>query len=461
MIQTTERRVSDFLNKEVRDFARYVVETRSCPSITDGLRAGARKIIYAALKGELSKKHKIKLLSLTGEVLKLQYHHGDTSLHNTIIQLASPHVSKFHGLEIIGQIGNIRQTNVDVAARYLSVKQSDHISLYEYDHELWNIKIDDGEEIEPVCFFPIIPTLLMYRTSSPGFGFSYKCFSYTFDSIIDNVIKSLMTGSCTDKLDTLIPDVAGITPRNFIYNTQKEMWYNVGEYTLQLNNDILIITDLPYNVQFEAYEDHLHDLIDQGIIRSFSNLSSGDKINYKIQFPYGYLKRIYANKNRFYTLFRLYTRVPKDILNVISENNSIVQYDDPYELIDSFVRRRLKIYDDRKTRTIKIIGEEINKLEDIIKFITLIVEEKITINKREISAIKKDLDGYNLPHHLLKTHIEKLTKDEIEKLQQKIQDLRNQLHYIKTTPVQTIYFNELISLKEKYSHIQTTPSPIP
>ena len=68
-----KRRVSNYLNNVVKDFALYTIRTRAMPSIMDGLRVGARKIMWATLTGDLSKKQKVKMPSLTGDVMKLHY----------------------------------------------------------------------------------------------------------------------------------------------------------------------------------------------------------------------------------------------------------------------------------------------------------------------------------------------------------------------------------------------------
>ena len=54
MADITNRSVSSFLNNEVKEFARYVLETRCCPKLSDGLRTGARKAIASADDDEKS-----------------------------------------------------------------------------------------------------------------------------------------------------------------------------------------------------------------------------------------------------------------------------------------------------------------------------------------------------------------------------------------------------------------------
>lgn len=450
------RRVKDFLNNEVKDFAKYVIETRSCPNIMDGMRVGARKCIWAALTGDLKSKSKVKMMSLIGDVMKLHYNHGDSSLMNTIVSLSSDYVFRYKPFEVIGQIGSLRETKCDTAPRYLTIKKSEYIDLFTTDKELLEIQEDEGEKIEPKYFLPLVPVVLLYRTNSPGYGFSFRSFAYTLDSVIDNCIHALNDESCQDEEFRLIPDIEGINPDNLIFNANKNCWYNVGCYKIDEQQNTLTVTDLPYDIQLSKYEEHLQTLVEKGIISKVVNLSIDGNIKYIIHFPYGRLRVIYnENKWKFFQTFKLFSKVSKDTLNCMDiDGRTILRFDSAYELIDLFVKRRLKFISARKTRTIRILKEQIQELSEKILFIQLVNDGKIVINKRPIADIKKDLDKYKLPYEVLKLRIERLTKEEIEKYNQEIVELKDYLDYIERTDEKTMYLNDLIELKSKFCEIK-------
>jgi DNA topoisomerase II len=455
-VSINKKRIKLFLDNEVKDYARYVIETRAMPSIMDGLRVGARKIIWATINGDLGKTSKVKMPSLIGDTMKNQYQHGDASLVNTIFQLGSKHIFKYHPLNVIGQIGTLRVPKSDTAARYLNVKKNDSIMLFKYDLELIKLLVDDGVVVEPKFFLPIIPIQLMYRTNSPGYGFSYRCFSYEFDSIIDNCIMSITKGSCYNDIDEiqLIPTVEGIKKENMIYNANKNVWYNVGEYQLNFDNDTVVITDLPYNITSEFYEEHLHNLVEKGYILKFINLSMDGKLKYIIQFAHGRLKLFNNEPWKLFGNLKLYSKIIKDTLNSIDiDSKTILFFETTYQLIDCFVRKRLIFYNDRKVKTIQYLKEKITTIDNKIKFINLVVNDKLIINKRPIIDIKKDLDIYLLPYDVLKINIDKLTQDEIIKMNNEKSDLLNQLDYIEKTSIQEMYVRDLIDLKETLSTI--------
>ena len=63
--------IPKFFNNEYMDFSKYVISTRACPSLIDGFKTGARKIMHAAFNGALKSGKAVKLLNLTGDTLKM------------------------------------------------------------------------------------------------------------------------------------------------------------------------------------------------------------------------------------------------------------------------------------------------------------------------------------------------------------------------------------------------------
>jgi DNA gyrase/topoisomerase IV subunit A len=81
--KTSDMFVEEFLDTFIKEYGIYVIQTRALPNIMDGLRVGARKIIYASNK-HLKPGNPVKMTSLIGRVFDLAFHHGDASLQSTI-----------------------------------------------------------------------------------------------------------------------------------------------------------------------------------------------------------------------------------------------------------------------------------------------------------------------------------------------------------------------------------------
>ncbi len=75
---------------------------RSIPCLFDGLKDCQRKILCTVLK-KLTKE--TKLIIFSGTVISYSnYHHGETSLYNTIINMAQTHqnTNNIHYIEPVG-----------------------------------------------------------------------------------------------------------------------------------------------------------------------------------------------------------------------------------------------------------------------------------------------------------------------------------------------------------------------
>jgi DNA topoisomerase-2 len=457
--EVVDKNVRSFLGNELLSYSKYVIETRTMPSIMDGLRIGARKITWAAMTGDLKSASKVKMMSLIGDTFKLEYHHGDSSLLNTVIQLGSTHLNRFAPLEIIGQIGSLRNPECKTAPRYMHVRKSPFMEILRTDMELLEIKVEEGIKTEPRFFLPVIPMTLVWRTSSPGFGFGFRVFSYSFDNIIDNCITSILEGKCDtpDNMSLMKPQVEEIKDHNMIYNQSRDSWYNVGESNIE--GDMLIVTDLPYDVSFQSYEEHLNTLVDENYIESFQDLSSDNKIRYIIKFSQGRLKVLERDKWSFYKKMLLYVKVTRDTLNCLdSDGKTILHFDNPYQLIDAFVKRRIVYYSMRKDKTIKHLENMIDNTRHTIKFIKLVNDGSIVISRRKVEDIKVDLDKYSLPHELLDINVSKLSLDGITTLETLVSTSIEKLEYIQGTPVKEMYISDLIDIKKKYSGIEVFES---
>ena len=87
--------IANFFAGPYYDYAIYVLEQRAIPSIIDGLKPGARKIINAAFKTLPNTKVETKFLDLVGSTMSIsKYHHGDSSIEGTIVTLGQHFVIK-------------------------------------------------------------------------------------------------------------------------------------------------------------------------------------------------------------------------------------------------------------------------------------------------------------------------------------------------------------------------------
>lgn len=441
--------IPTFFSNEYIDFSKYVISTRACPSLIDGFKVGARKIMHAAFNGAVKSGKAVKLLNLSGDTMKLSlYPHGDASLNSTIITMSQDFNDNLNPLVIEGQYGSLR-SQVASSPRYLYVKLSKYANLiYKTDIELVDYIFDEGEYLEPKYYLPIIPTVLTNRNIGMAPGYKFSTMSYNPIHIIDSC-SNILKGKPAKSPE---PYIRGIKEHNWEYRvseTGEGAWYNKGEWSFDFAKDKMIITDLPYDIEFDEFEKLLNKYCEKGNLKDWFNYSEGDNIKYELIFDKGTLRKEAKNESTLINRFKLIKKVPENQLYVMDENNKVKYFETPLDLIKYFTEFRLKIYDDRKTRLLFVLNKKLKDNIDMCKFIDLIIKGKLIINNRPKIDIKKDMIKYELPDSLINTPISKLTKEEYEALLKENESIKKEIEYISNTTIKDMYLDDLKKLRKE------------
>lgn len=448
------KNITDFFNSDYIDFTKYVISTRACPSLIDGFKVGARKIMHAAFNGSIKNGATVKLLNLSGDTLKCSlYAHGDSSLNSTIITLAQDFNDNLNPLTIEGQYGSLRSPEAS-SPRYLYIKLNKYANLiYKTDIECVNYVFDEGEYLEPNHYLPIIPTVITSRGIGMAPGFRFSTMSYNPIDIIDKCICNIKG---TKYKNLIRPYVRGIKTYNwkFVEDEIKgeSYWVNYGEWSYNKSRDIMIISDLPYDMTFDDFEKLLNKYKESEYIKDWKDFSTNGNINYSIQFEPGRLKKEIgqeATDTHLPNKFKLIKRVPADNLWVLDENGKVKHFCSVNELTEYFTTFRLGKYNDRKSRLVDVLTKKLNENTDLCKFIKLVIENKLKINNRPRADIKADLAKHNLPDSMLSVAISKLTKEEYEALLKENESIRKELDYIKNTTIEEMYLKDLKDLRKQ------------
>jgi len=452
IINIDVRNIPEFLNTDYKDYVFYVLQNRALPDIRDGLKTGARKILHAAFNGGLKNGAAKKLLNLSGDTMNISlYPHGDSSLNGTIITLSQDFNFNFNPLYIDGQNGTLRNPKGISAPRYLYVKLSEFADLFKTDYELLNFIFDEGQYVEPEAYLPIIPLVLANRQSGMAPGYKFSTMSYNPIDLIDACIEVLKSKKKDEKLADFVihPYIRGIKKKNWKF--EDGHWVNYGEFVFDEKKKLIKIIDLPYDVDFNAFEKLLNKYVEKDYIRDWKNFSNGDTIEYHIDCKKGnFIKTLKGKliKQKIELAFKLKKIVPDDLLWVLDENGKIKHFLNPQELIEYFAEWRLTKYSDRKSRLVKVLEEKYNKNSELVKFIELVCKGKLKIRNRNKADIKKDMDGYKLNFELIKTPMSKVTIEERDELLKENEAIKKELEYIKKTTTKDMYINDLTKLRK-------------
>lgn len=118
--------INDIISEDFLEYAGHVMQERSIPDARDGLKDGARKILFIQYKDKnVHTKNFIKGGAAVGEVLKKGYLHGDASAYGTLVRLGKRFACPYVLEELQGNGGNQVSPDNHASMRYLELRQSE------------------------------------------------------------------------------------------------------------------------------------------------------------------------------------------------------------------------------------------------------------------------------------------------------------------------------------------------
>ena len=336
MEQTTQipvRTIDDFFDNEYTEFARYVVAQRAIPSLIDGFKPSQRKIAYAASRlWKTGNEKPMKVFQLGGQAAAMaQFHHG--SLDGTIIGMTQEFKNSMPIFQGIGQFGSLRSPEAG-APRYIGVKFNENFRLLYKDFELAKPKFEEGEEIEPEFFLPVIPTVLLNGSSGIAVGFATNILNRHPLDLIDSCLL-VLDGKETQTLRPWIRGFYGDIEQ--VVGTHKS-WSFRGKWEIK-NTTTVEITEIPPSFTYEKYESHLDALVERGILASYDD-NSNERVHYVLKFSRSVLAE-WIKKDRLGDLLKMRDGEGEN-LTTIDENGKLKVFERAEEIVNYFVRFRLE-----------------------------------------------------------------------------------------------------------------------
>ena len=407
--------ITEYLDQDYKEYAKYVIENRAIPSVIDGLKPTQRKVIYVADKIWKSGSEKpYKVFQLTGRIAAdAHYHHGDGSLNNAIIGMAQKFKNSMPLLEEIGQFGSLRSPEAG-APRYVSTRLHSNFRLLYKDFELLSPRMEEGSQIEPEYFLPILPTVLLNGSSGIAVGFATNILNRNPSDLIECCLKEL-SGK---KYEDPIPWINGFKGTCEPALDSQNSWIFRGTYEVK-NTSTVQVKELPPSTTYEKYDSHLNKLEDERSIASYDN-NCKSNIDYLLKFNRVTLADL-QKKNKLDNFLKIEERQSENF-TVLNEFGKLKIFNSATEIIKYFVDFRLGFYQKRKDYLINKISEELNILSNRARFIKMIIDKKLLINnvpKDEIVS-KLDKEKFYLVNgsysYLLSMPIHTLTKEKYEEL---------------------------------------------
>jgi len=427
----TITRVTGMYKDWFLDYASYVILERAVPAIEDGFKPVQRRIMHSMK--DLDDGRYNKVANIVGHTM--QYHpHGDASIADAMVQLGQKDLL----IDTQGNWGNILTGDGAAASRYIEARLSKFALDVVYNPKIteWQASYD-GRRKEPVNLPVMFPLLLAQGGEGIAVGLSTKILPHNFIELIEASIKYLK-----GKSFTLLPDfpTGGIADFSNYNDGMRGGRVRVRAKISQLDKYTLAITEIPFGTNTSTLIDSILKANDKGKIK-IKRIEDNTAANVEIlvHLPPG----ISPDK----TIDALYAFTSCE--TPISPLGCVIEDNKPLFIGVSEMLRR------STDNTVQLLKQDLeiklDELEEQWHFASL---ERIFIEKRiyrdieeeetwegVISAIDKGLQPH-IKHlkraiteedivRLTEIRIKRISKFDIDKAQQKIDALEEQIAEVK------------------------------
>ncbi|GLV36144.1 Topoisomerase 2 [Carabus blaptoides fortunei] len=420
-LYTKETRVvtySEYVNKELVYFSNGD-NVRSIPSLVDGLKPGQRKVLFTCIKR--NDKREVKVAQLAGSVAEMSaYHHGETSLCMTIVNLAQNFVgsNNINLLEPRGQFGTRLNGGKDSAsARYIFTKMSPltRLIFHQHDDALLRHETDDNQRIEPVWYVPIIPMVLVNGSEGIGTGWRTKIPNYNPRDIVDN-IRLMLDGHEPKSLQPWFKNFKGT-----IDCCGQQKYIASGEIAIT-GDDQLEITELPVGVWTQAYKENVLELMLHGsekvkaVISDYKEYSTDTTVKFVVTMLPGQLENM--EREGLHSAFKIQSAIHTSSMVLFDEYGGIKKYEDVETIFREYYAIRLHMYAKRKEYLENSLDAESQRLSYQAKFILEKCNGSLVIENKKRKNMVDELIKRGYPADPVKVWKERVAKEMKEEIQE-------------------------------------------
>lgn len=484
MYTRNEKIIPVYIEEEVKDsylnYAMSVIVGRALPDVRDGLKPVHRRILYAMreLNLEHSKPYK-KCARIVGETMGKYHPHGDVAIYDTLVRMAQDFSLRYPLVDGQGNFGSV-DGDAAAAMRYTEARLaaiSDEV-LADIDKETVNFGPNfDASLKEPLLLPSALPNLLVNGSSGIAVGMATNIPPHNLNEVAD-AITYLIEHPDAEIKDLMryikgpdFPTGGIICGKNGIkdaYLTGRGKLLVRARATVEhqkKGKDLIIITEIPYQVQKSGLIEAIAALVDDKKIEGISDIrDESDKDGMRIAIE---LKRDAESQIVLNQLFK-HTQLEGTfgiIMLALVENRPRVL--NLRQMLDYYIahrkviiRRRTQFELDKALKRAHILEGLKIALKYIDRIIKTIKTSKSTdvarerlIKEFELSAIQAQA--------ILEMQLQRLTALEQDKIDAEYAELLKKIELCRAIlasekKIEAIIKEELENLKKKYGDARRT-----
>lgn len=314
------------------------------------------------------------------------------------------------------------------------------------DNKLLNYLDDDGTPIEPEFYVPVLPMILINGTCGMGTGWSTNVPCFNPKDIIENL--KLLINDPESELYELTPWYRGF--KGTITKIKDGNWECKGIYRRLKPTRIyqeVEVTELPVGVWTQSFKNKLSDYESKDKIVSFKNFSDHRNVKFIIKFKKDVLEEL--SDIKLDKMLGMTTKISTSNMHLFNSEGVIEKYDTPEDILWDFYEYRSEFYKIRKDNMEKELDKKLKYLMEMMRFIQMVIDEKILVFKRKKDDIVKDLeDNYFIKiddtyNHLLGIKIHAFTREKLDELKKQIDDNTIELETLKSKTSNDLWIEDI------------------
>ena len=273
------------------NYAMSVIVSRALPDVRDGLKPVHRRVIYAMYDGGYRPDKSFnKSARVVGEVMGQYHPHGDSAIYDTLVRLTQSWTLRYPLVQGQGNFGSPGNDSA-AASRYTECRLASLAMemVRDIDQETVNFTPNyDGKNLEPTVLPSRFPNLLVNGSSGIAVGMATNIPPHNLKEVAAGIQWSLENPDATreELLEALTQRITGpdfptgglIVGRSGIKDA-----YRTGRGSITMRavteisedkrgRSIIVITQLPYQVNPDNLLERIAELVDTGKINGIADL---------------------------------------------------------------------------------------------------------------------------------------------------------------------------------------------
>jgi DNA topoisomerase-2 len=218
-----------------------------------------------------------------------------------------------------------------------------------------------------------------------------------------------------------------------------------GVYTLKKN--VVEVTELPIGTWNEDYLIFLDKLVDDGILKDFTDLSTDKVVHMKLVLA----KEMEGDE--LVKALKLYSYLSTSNMNLFNHEEKLVHFNEVHEICDAFLEQRLIYYLKRKEYLLKHLRDEILLLQNRHRYIQECLDETIDLRRKTSSQItdllnhKKYDQQQGSFQYLTKMSMDSVSEENVAHLKDQFETKQKELDETEGMSEQQMWIKELKELE--------------